>query len=120
MCQDLQSADPSLLPARDDAAALATTGGDAELAEQLFATLREGLPEEIARLHHPARAEDWGALADAAHRFRGATAYCGVPALDRALQDLERAARSSDLTRISPALERVERETERLIADRAR
>lgn len=120
MHQDPQTGEPHRLPTRDASAALATTGGDAELAAQLFATLREGLPEEIDRLRHHTRAQDWSALADAAHRFRGATAYCGVPALDRALQELERVARNSDLEGIPASLERVERETERLIAYRGK
>ena len=118
MDQDPQTDESQLLPARDTSAALATTGGDAELAAQLFATLREGLPEELDRLRHHIRGQAWSALADAAHRVRGATAYCGVPALDRALQDLERVARDNDLERIPASLERVERETERLIAYR--
>jgi two-component system sensor histidine kinase BarA len=116
--QDPHIGEPDPLPARDASAALATTGGDAELAAQLFATLREGLPNEIDRLRHHTRAQAWADLADAAHRVRGATAYCGVPALDRALQELERVARNSDLERIPASLEHVERETERLIAYR--
>lgn len=116
MTQDHQTADPNPLPARDEAAALATTGGDAVLAAELFATLRDSLPEEIARITQHGRDESWGALADAAHRCRGAAAYCGVPALDQALQALERAARNKDTEHVRPCLERVEREAARLLA----
>lgn len=105
---------PAQTPARDEVAALAATGGDADLARELFASFTHGLAGELETISRHGRAENWPALAEAAHRLRGATAYCGVPALDHALQQLERAAQSAALDRIRTGLLEVELEAERL------
>lgn len=102
------------LPSRDETAALAAAGGDSNLALELVATLTAGLPDELASLQRRFGASDWSALAEAAHRMRGATSYCGVPALDNRLQELERAAKAGNRDRIAHELAQVEREAERL------
>lgn len=110
------SAPPAPIPAWDETAALAATGGDAELARDLLAALIRGLPGELAALACHRRAEDWSGLADAAHRLRGATAYCGVPALDHALRQLERHAHARAVDRIDPAIAAAQAEAARLQA----
>ncbi len=107
-------ADGGLPPPRDEAAALAATGGDAELAQELLAALLRGLPADLERLAASAKAEDWGTLKEIAHRMRGGTSYCAVPALDTALQDLERAVKAGDTPRILSGVGMVEVEAERL------
>jgi HPt (histidine-containing phosphotransfer) domain-containing protein len=102
------------LPARDHVAALAVAGGDAELAAELFAALLTGLPNEVAALRSGVVGGDWSALAELAHRVRGATRYCGVPALDEAVESLERTARIGEAERIAKAMEHLESEAERL------
>lgn len=102
------------LPARDETAALAAAGGDSNLAGELVKSLVAGLPSELAGLQSRVTASDWPALADAAHRMRGATSYCGVPALDNRLQALERAAKAGDRERIAQEIAQVEHEVERL------
>lgn len=104
----------TLLPARDTLAALASAGGDADLAAELFSTLLEGLPGEIEDLRHCLEESDWPGLAEHAHQVRGATRYCGVPALDEAIEALERAARIGDPSLIREGFERVEAESQRL------
>lgn len=107
-------AQPTPIPARDEVAALAATGGDAQLAQDLLAALVGGLPQELDNLARHRRGEDWPALSNAAHRLRGATAYCGVPALDIALQQLEHAAQSGVVDRIDAHLCEVMAEAARL------
>jgi two-component system sensor histidine kinase BarA len=89
------------LPARDEAAALAAAGEDADLARELFATLMDGLPREISQLQACFAAANWRELVGLAHRLRGATGYCGVPRLDYGLQELERAAKAGETAAIS-------------------
>jgi two-component system sensor histidine kinase BarA len=102
------------MPARDEQAALAATGGDAQLAQDLLTALMRGLPAELDNLDRRRRSEDWSALSHAAHRMRGATAYCGVPALDNALQQLEHATQSGVVERIDAHLRDVMDEAARL------
>lgn len=89
------------LPARDEAAALAAAGDDADLARELFATLMEGLVREVAKLREHFAGGDWEQVVQIAHRLRGAAGYCGVPRLDYALQELERAAKAGETAAIS-------------------
>lgn len=102
------------LPARDEVAALASAGGDADLAAELFHALLEGLPAEIEDLRGCLAESDWPGLAEHAHQVRGATRYCGVPALDEAIEALERAAKIGDPSLIQTGFTRVEAEAERL------
>ena len=103
------------LPARDQVAALASVGGDEALAQELFEALRTGLPDELEDLRVCLGEEDWPGLAEHAHQIRGATRYCGVPALDDAIEALERAARIGDVERIIPGFAAVEAEIGRLL-----
>ena len=102
------------LPARDRVAALATAGGDADLAAELFAALLAGLPGELADLRADLAEADWSGLAEHAHQLRGATRYCGVPALDEAAEALERVARIGDLELITRAFANLEDEVRRV------
>ena len=103
------------LPVRDDVAALAAVGGDADLAQELLETLVATLPEEIEALRASYAEEDWPALAEHAHQMRGATRYCGVTALDDAAETLQRTATIGDRELIHRAFAQVESESERLL-----
>ena len=102
------------LPIRDPSAALALAGGDAALAAELLEALLAGLPEELESLRASLAESDWPGLAEYAHQVRGATRYCGVPALDAALESLERAARASDPPRCADGFALVELQARRL------
>jgi len=107
-------ADPNA-SVRDEALALAAAGDDAELAAELYAALRASLPDELTALRAHCVAADWPAVAELAHRVRGASRYCGVPALDQSLATLERVARDGgDAGAISAAAAQVETEAQRL------
>ena len=64
--------------------------------------------DELAEIRRLAEARDWPGVDAAVHRLRGATAYCGVPALDTALHDLSLAAKSAAPERIVSAQAGVE------------
>jgi two-component system sensor histidine kinase BarA len=102
------------LPPRDEVAALSSAGGDAGLAQELFDTLLAGLPGEIEDLRACLAESDWPGLAEHAHQLRGATRYCGVPALDEAIESLERAARIGDPELIQQSYDQVQAESQRL------
>ncbi len=102
------------LDVRDETAALALAGGDAGLAAELLEALLAGLPEELADLRACLAEADWPGLAEYAHQIRGATRYCGVPALDATIETLERAARVGDPARCRDAFHGVERQSRRL------
>ncbi|MBK1708580.1 Hpt domain-containing protein [Marichromatium sp. AB32] len=101
-------------PLRDPAAALASVGGDAELAHELFCALRAELPAELEALRACRAESDWPGLADYVHQMRTVIRYCGVPALDAALDALERAARIGDALRIDHDIEQVATQAGRL------
>lgn len=93
---------------RDEAAALACVGGDADLAAELLDTLLAGLGAELGSLRSCLAKDDWLGLAEYAHQIRGATRYCGVPSLDIALEQLERSALTGDPQRNAACLQEVE------------
>jgi len=102
------------LPARDESAALTSAGGDAELSTELLHALLSGLPAELDALRDSLGESDWPGLAEYAHQMRGATRYCGVPALDAAIEALERAARVGDPERCTEGVLQVEIQAQRL------
>ena len=114
MTTDEQARPLTQLPARDEVAALAAVGGDADLAQELLDALIAGLPGEIDALRINLGEEDWPGLAEHAHQMRGATRYCGVPALDEAAEALQRTATIGDPQLIHRAFAQVESEAERL------
>lgn len=101
---------------QDPNLALELAGGDAELAADLVAALLDGLPDEIEALRACLAESDWPGLAEYAHQVRGATRYCGVPALDAAIEALERAARVGDGLRCADIFMRVETQAARLLS----
>jgi hypothetical protein len=103
------------VPAWDETVALAAVDGDANLARELRTALIAGLPGEIQGLR--GAAGDPAALAESAHHVRGATRYCGVLALDAALEELERAAKDRNAAGMTAGLALVEAEATRLETD---
>jgi two-component system sensor histidine kinase BarA len=103
------------LPARDRSEALLSTGGDGDLADELVVALLDGLAADIDALRVCLFASDWTGLAELAHRMRGATRYCGVPALDAAVEALERAASVGDGVSVSASFADLEAQALRLM-----
>ena len=106
--------DQDALAVRDETAALAYASGDPQLAAELLETLLAELPAALMALRVGVSELDWPGVAEHAHQIRGATGYCGLPALDAALETLERAARIGDPERCPAAFADVEHQLERL------
>lgn len=71
-------------------------GGRPGVADELFAMLSRHLPSSRAELRWARDQSDPQALLTAAHRLKGAAAYCGVPRLRHDLTVLEECVRNGD------------------------
>ena len=73
-----------MLPMLDIPHAIEQAGGNPELAMELFTMLLKELPDLKNKLNQTFNDGD-----NQAHKIYGATAYCGVPALQKAAKELE-------------------------------
>jgi two-component system sensor histidine kinase BarA len=78
-----------MLPMLDIPHAIEQAGGNPELAKELFTMLLKDLPDQKRKLNQAFNERDQHALWDHAHKIYGSTAYCGVPALNKAARELE-------------------------------
>ena len=85
-------------------------------ARQLYASLLLELPQHRQAFTAAWLARDWQALADCSHRLAGAVAYCDLPELGAALDDLGNAVRNSDEQALLQAYNRASREIDNLLA----
>ena len=74
--------------------AIEQAGGNPELAKELFTMLLKELPDLQHKLNQAFNNGDEQGLWDQAHKIYGSTAYCGVPALNKAAKELEEAIKS--------------------------
>lgn len=118
---------PSVLPSltvqngplrsRDIEAALQIAGGRRELVEKLFNKFITELPEQMALIKQLQQEQDWPALTKTVHQLHGATAICGVPAMNHLVQELEKAAHSRQESAIVELLDSLEREVATLLTE---
>lgn len=80
-----------MLPILDIPRAIEQAGGNPDLAKELFTMLLKELPDLKTRLNRAFNNGDQQSLWDHAHKIYGSTAYCGVPALQKAAKELEEA-----------------------------
>lgn len=83
-------------PYYDPEDARTRAGGRAGVADELFAMLCQHLPSSRAELRSAQDRDDPQALLTAAHRLKGAAAYCGVPRLRHDIAILEERVRNGD------------------------
>jgi two-component system sensor histidine kinase BarA len=81
----------AMLPILDIPRAIEQAGGNPDLAKELFTMLLKELPDLKTRLNQAFNDGDQQSLWDHAHKIYGSTAYCGVPALNKAAKELEEA-----------------------------
>jgi len=103
------------LPVRDLDKALTVTGGDAQLAEEMFKQLRRELPGLLESIQDALKEEDWHELHERIHKLRGSTSSCGVPALDYSVQELEVASRGFAYDLVAAQLMDLQTEIDRLL-----
>ncbi len=89
--------------------AIEQAGGNPELAKELFSMLMKELPGMQTKLNQAFNADNLQGLWDQVHKIYGATAYLGVPTLQKAARDLETAIKSqaNDVTVEIQALNKV-------------
>jgi len=96
-------------------AALEKAGGNAELMRELLAMLVNELPTSVATLEQALQQEGKDTQSELAHKLKGSTAYCGVPALQEAATVLEQAIKTGQGD-TAALLHAVKTEAERLVA----
>lgn len=115
--EETQARTTTRLPARDNVSALASAGGDQDLADELLGELMTTLDDDIGAIRSAFGRQEWDMVVDRTNRLRGATAYCGVPALNQALEDLIQAGRAERLDELPGLLDEIEVERKRLQDD---
>ncbi len=105
------------LVSRDPATAIALVGGNTQLAADLHACFIADLRASLGQLRSLATQGDWQQLGEVVHKFKGSSAYCGVPALRHALTRLDACLRGANPERSLFFLRRVEAETAILTAN---
>ena len=73
----------------DKELALERAGGNAQLAEELFAMLLQELPQHRNNIQAAVAGSDYTVLQQHVHKLNGSATYCGVPALKAAADSLE-------------------------------
>lgn len=103
------------LPIRDLQQALRISGGQAGVANKLLNQLVSQLPGYLEKIDHELAQTNWQELWQVLHKLHGATSVCGVPALNAAVNTMQRQVRNADYLALSEALIQLHAEARRLI-----
>ncbi|MCG8486133.1 MAG: ATP-binding protein [Chromatiales bacterium] len=103
------------LPVRDLDKLLAITGGDQQLADEMFKQLCLELPQQLLAIKQFIDQSDWHNLKEIAHKIHGSTSSCGVPALDYKVMEFEKVCKSEEMDRLLISYIQLEHEIERLL-----
>lgn len=101
----------------DRSQALRIAGGNAQLADELFAMLVAELPEARERLHTALSRLDVQAVQSEAHKLHGAASYCAVEPLRRAAAALERSAQAGKRADMERYMRELDAAIARLLED---
>jgi HPt (histidine-containing phosphotransfer) domain-containing protein len=102
-------------PIRDRNKLLQVTGGDHQLARQLFSEFCEELPKDISTIRQLFAASRWDELREIVHRLHGSTSICGVPALNVVIRELEDKCKQCNAHETDQLLKRLESEADTLL-----
>lgn len=103
------------LPIRDIEQALRITGGQRAVADKLLAKLVEQLPDYLDSVISKYKEKDWSQLWQILHKLHGATAVCGVPALNNVVINLQKHITNADYLLISDEVDKLRIATDNLI-----
>lgn len=106
------------LPIRDLKMQLEVTGGNEQLANDLFNRFMDQIIHEQDQIHALAEGCDWDQLTETLHRLKGGAAVCGVPAIHHVLIELELSSREQNETSLSKLLVQFDEATKALLAYR--
>jgi two-component system sensor histidine kinase BarA len=104
-----------VIPIRDSKKLLLATGGDRQLAQQLFDEFCQELPKDISAIRQLFAQAQWEELVEIVHRLHGSSSICGVPALNVVISELESRCRSKQSDEAKRLLYRLEAEAETLL-----
>jgi two-component system sensor histidine kinase BarA len=107
--------DNNELPVMDNKKILDITGGDQALANEMFNQLCKELPQQLKDILQYIQNKDWDNLKEIAHKIRGSTSSCGVPALDYSVHDFEKATVTKHTVKLLEKYESVQYEVKRLL-----
>jgi len=93
--------DPGQLPIRDEQSALKNSAGNREVAESIFRALMSEADDQALKISEYFAESAWEPLWQEVHRFQGAAAVCGTPALHAVLQKMEAAIKSRQRGKIA-------------------
>ncbi|MCU7932816.1 MAG: response regulator [Candidatus Thiodiazotropha sp. (ex Codakia rugifera)] len=110
---------PPNLPTFDNEKILSITGGDQNLADEMFKQLCDELPQQLDTIELYISNLDWSNLKEIAHKIRGSTSSCGVPALDYSVTIFESACASNDPKRLHRDYKLMTMEVNKLLTIRA-
>jgi len=111
-----QAMSSSRLVIRDLQQALRIADGQQEVAEKLFMSLIEQLPDYLDAVYREFSKRNWQKLWDILHKLHGATSVCGVPALNNVVKNLQQLTEKEDYHSIGSELKKLNREASRLIS----
>lgn len=96
-------------PVYDREQALKTTGGDAQLADDLLERFVTNLEHDIVSLRRLLEEKKWTELRELIHRIRGAAAICGLPGLNIILGRMGSAIQDQRISQAFAELETTQR-----------
>ncbi len=100
---------------RDRKKLLLATGGDHQLAQQMFNEFCEELPKDISSIRQLFAASRWDELWEIVHRLHGSTSICGVPALNAVIKELEARCKSRNSNETDQLVRLLESEADTLL-----
>ena len=105
----------AVLKVIDKDLALQRAGGNAQLAEELFAMLLQELPAHRSNIQTALSAQDYSTLQQQVHKLNGSATYCGVPALKAAAETLEVHLKRGELEQAKPGVQEIMEEISRVL-----
>lgn len=107
------------LAKRDLEQQLRTTGGNRQLADEMFRRLLNELPEQLASIKRMAEQGQWIELRELAHKLKGGACVCGVPALENCIEALESDCLENEVDSIPARVKELETEIAFLLTNYA-
>jgi two-component system sensor histidine kinase BarA len=100
--------------------ALRITGGNAELADELFNSLLDELPEMKEKLNKAFDHKDYKNMESGAHKIHGAAAYCAVTSIKDLAGKLEKATIKKKRKDIETCLKQLNSDIDRILGNSRR
>ena len=110
-----KDSEDSIAPIRDMDQALRISGGSEQVAKQLFKQMIDLLPDYLQKIDLYSSKQEWDELWQSLHKLHGAASVCGVPALNNAINSLQKKVKNADYFSVEMGIETIKTEAYRLI-----